>query len=84
MLTVTDYNFNTTVDIFPNPSDGIINVRFSNRIQGSIVVLNQLGQEVAAKNLGSSLQSSIDLSRLKPGIYFIKIGDRINTRIAIY
>jgi len=58
------------VEIFPNPSEGRINITEDNLpIQvKNITIINSLGKEVKSGN-----EHEIDLSHLQPGVYFVKI-----------
>lgn len=56
--------------IYPNPSNGIINIKFKNKIdEFEIKIFNLIGQElISVKN-----QKQIDIARLPLGQYFIKV-----------
>ena len=65
-------------DLFPNPTDGKVNLVVGETLQGDAVVevYNLLGEQMMAKNLGS-LQSgatcTLDLHHLTSGLYIIKL-----------
>ncbi len=59
------------VEYFPNPADGLMTVRAPNNID-AITVYNLMGQPVFFEK-GANTASSIDLSALKPGAYFLKV-----------
>ncbi|PLX14336.1 MAG: hypothetical protein C0598_01535 [Marinilabiliales bacterium] len=68
---VTDLGFS----VFPNPSQGIINIK-SNRnfIDSEIYVFDLSGRMVSSKIIKSNLsQISVDLNNLNNGIYFIEL-----------
>lgn len=56
------------IEVYPNPSDGVVHVR-SEVPLAQLRVYNILGQEI--KSLAAA--SSIDLSELNAGVYFLKI-----------
>ena len=57
--------------VYPNPVKDRLNLSASKEIKG-IIVYNLLGQEVLRETLNSS-NSSVDISKLKTGIYMIKV-----------
>lgn len=64
--------------IFPNPTDGEIRLRFEKEEQGKafVEVYNLLGEKMITKNvhpLPNGESVSLDLSRLTPGIYIVKL-----------
>jgi uncharacterized protein (TIGR02145 family) len=60
-------------NIYPNPSNGLINIAFAESIKDSrIDVINSFGQVVLTKKLNTS-NSTIDLSKLAKGMYFIRV-----------
>ena len=68
----------TSFDLFPNPTDGKVNLVVGETQQGKAVVevYNLLGERMMAKSLGHLQQSetiTLDLSRLAPGLYIIKL-----------
>ncbi|MCK9255634.1 MAG: C25 family cysteine peptidase [Bacteroidales bacterium] len=73
-LDLTDIESHTAnINIYPNPSTGIINIENENIIS-NISVFNNIGQMLENKNYKDS-NISIDLHNLPNGIYFIKITD---------
>ena len=55
--------------VFPNPTNGEINIQFSNEFKlQKVIIFNALGS-----NITSSFDSSIDISEYPKGIYFVKI-----------
>lgn len=60
------------VKVFPNPSEGIINVLASE--SGTFEVYNSMGQLIrSASSLPVNQQITIDLSHVASGVYFVKI-----------
>ena len=58
--------------VYPNPTNGILTVEFSQLLNGTITVLDGIGQLVSTQNI-SSLVQTIDLSSNAKGIYFLQI-----------
>jgi hypothetical protein len=72
---------NTQVAVYPNPTDGVINVEFKNEID-SIKVVNILGQviydeKVAVTAAGTT--QSINLSNFENGIYIVNVSNKEGT-----
>ncbi|MEO6884070.1 MAG: T9SS type A sorting domain-containing protein [Bacteroidia bacterium] len=64
---------NASINIFPNPNNGIFNVVQKNNFQKlNIEVYNVLGEKIIFQTLNSA-QTQIDLSAEAKGIYFCKI-----------
>lgn len=57
------------INIYPNPSSGTIN--FIDALEGRVEVYNNISQVVFVKNMEK--ESSINLSSLPAGIYFLKL-----------
>lgn len=65
-------------DLFPNPTDGKVNLVVGETVQGKAVVevYNLLGEQMMAKSLGHLQQGetiSLDLSHLVSGLYIVKL-----------
>lgn len=68
----------TRFDLFPNPTDGKVNLVAGETLQGKAVVevYNLLGERMMAKSLGHLQQGetiSLDLSHLVSGLYIVKL-----------
>ena len=65
-------------DLFPNPTDGKVNLVVGETVQGKAVVevYNLLGERMMAQNLGHLQQGetiTLDLSHLVSGLYIVKL-----------
>lgn len=65
---------NVYTKIYPNPSDGIINI-VSNGTNFSLSVYNAIGQEVISKIRLSLKKETVDLSELSNGVYLLRLKD---------
>ena len=72
---ISDLSFENTLNIFPNPSNGNITVKFENSTSKniSIKVINLLGEVVYLTNSYLNESTTIDLSNLANGFYHIQI-----------
>ena len=69
LLGVQEELLNTAITIYPNPTEGILNVTFTSDIQlQNIEVFS-----VAGKKIQTTQETSIDFSSLSRGIYFARI-----------
>ena len=84
MVSINNLESNSSIELYPNPSNGIVHIKSKEAMRGNMVVLSSLGQQVVVQKLNNTLQTSIDLSDFKAGIYYMKIGDSTTARVAIY
>ena len=60
--------------LYPNPSNGFMNISFSKTIhQADIKVIDMQGRIVFSLNNTSSLNESLDLNYLNSGTYFVSV-----------
>jgi uncharacterized protein YjdB len=69
---------NEDINLYPNPTTGVLNVEWKNQVQGNaaVVITDVLGREVytSALNITSaSGQTQINVEGLKPGVYEISV-----------
>jgi len=58
--------------VYPNPTNGIVTVEFSQLLDGTITVYNGVGQIVVSEKV-TTIKQTIDLSNNERGIYFFHI-----------
>lgn len=61
------------ISIFPNPNQGKLTIESQNDLLESILIRNELGQQVLFKNSIRKQKIGIDISPLPKGIYFIEV-----------
>lgn len=67
-------NNNTFLNVYPNPANNMLNIEFDSQFEkenATISISNMLGKEVIAINNITSNKTSIDVSSLVNGIYFV-------------
>jgi hypothetical protein len=74
-LSVQEKSVKPQIAVSPNPSSGLIRLSVSEAINGTLTISNIYGHEML-KLKDYQLSSSIDVSRLPSGFYFISYGDR--------
>ncbi len=80
-LSVDYFNIEDMIRIYPNPANGLVNIRinqFSGKLNVQVVDLN--GRVVySAPNTDFNIQTTLDLRHLQSGMYVVKInGDSLN------
>ena len=67
---------NNTVQVFPNPSKGIVTLTFSGIISEQVQIYNSLGQSLGYFNLDKSGDQvyQLDISALNEGLYYLASG----------
>ena len=66
------YTANSTINIYPNPSDGIINIEIENLNNTIIEIYNVSGRLASSKEINSKVER-IDISGFPKGIYVVKV-----------
>jgi hypothetical protein len=71
-LTVANVNNNATVNVYPNPANGILNVSLTGLNNGAaqVTIVNMLGQQVKmSSTTGGATQ--FDINELPTGCYIV-------------
>lgn len=82
---VKNAKLNEQITVFPNPSSGVINVKFGFEGEKEISVTNSLGARVSTITTSNETET-IDLGGYSKGIYFVKVSTKTesaNYRIVI-
>jgi hypothetical protein len=66
----------STISMFPNPSNGNLNINSSSTDLISVSVFNMIGEEVL--QFSGNIKIQQDISDLNTGIYLIQVGNGIN------
>ncbi|NVK27745.1 MAG: T9SS type A sorting domain-containing protein, partial [Flavobacteriia bacterium] len=76
-ISVDESAFGGSLNIFPNPSTGVITLSFElgSQAEVSVNVVNALGQHIMEIELGdvNSYEGQIDLSHLPKGVYILQV-----------
>ena len=74
---IDETNVINNVNIYPNPSNGLLNVNFNLLNPSNVVVsvYNMIGEKVVSYNKenASAVNTTLDLSKCASGVYFVKI-----------
>jgi hypothetical protein len=68
-----DENTNQNVSVYPNPSNGLVNIENLNNIENNIVIFDVVGKMVYSTTSSSSIV--IDLTENGNGVYIIEISN---------
>ncbi len=77
-------DFNKAIKVFPNPAHGDVTIQIDNKKVNSITILNALGKSIKVNPINAAQKEiKVDVSSLKPGLYFVKFvsGDDYKTTI---
>ncbi|MCH3882506.1 T9SS type A sorting domain-containing protein [Tenacibaculum aquimarinum] len=73
-LSLTDFDFEQEISIYPNPATVFVNIKsnISEKVK-SIEFYNALGQRIYYKNVFNTSDIKINVSDFRKGLYFIKV-----------
>ncbi|MCF8373157.1 MAG: T9SS type A sorting domain-containing protein [Bacteroidales bacterium] len=75
-ISIETYKSSDNIDIYPNPTEEILNIKLSDKIKGSteIVVNSVAGKRVKSQLLkASDGEIRIDIKDLRPGVYIVQL-----------
>ena len=69
---------NSIINVYPNPSKGVVNISFENAINDQLSIEDFTGKEIYTEQINQKNSSvkTIDFSKYSNGIYFIKISNQ--------
>lgn len=76
---VMESSAKTKFSIYPNPSGGIVGIKFDNKTKGifRVLIYTTLGQVVMSRDLGVDFGSPyMELTRLEAGVYWVRLTDK--------
>lgn len=71
IVTIKETSVDKSLKLFPNPTDGVLNVSTENLDYNTIRIISSVGKEINAISFQSSIK--IDVSAFESGLYFIEI-----------
>lgn len=73
-ITATLGKFDANISVYPNPAHGTATVEIKDAKVGYVSIRNSLGQNISAQAKGQGQEKlTLDVSSLKPGLYFVEI-----------
>jgi hypothetical protein len=69
---IQGHDASAAVTVYPNPSNGLVTVNVGRIVKSTVNVYNVVGAEVLVREFNSQ-SSTLDLSGLDAGVYFIKV-----------
>ncbi len=64
---------NLNLTAYPNPTTGTINVEYNSQTPVQFDVINMLGENVLSQNTDNTKNTTIDVSKLTKGLYFLQM-----------
>jgi hypothetical protein len=64
-------SFNLTA--YPNPTNGLLNVKYTSNTPVQFDVINMLGENVFSQKTNNTKNTTIDVSNLNKGFYFLQM-----------
>jgi len=74
-----------SINVYPNPANGELNVSFTSRANADVTLTNMVGQVVATQNVNTGM-ATFNTAALPAGIYIYTIvagGERITGRVVV-
>jgi uncharacterized Ntn-hydrolase superfamily protein len=62
----------SSVELFPNPSKGFLNIKFNDEVPDELELYNILGESMISTNTNIQRFQKLDLSGFPEGLYFLK------------
>jgi hypothetical protein len=72
---------NEHLSVFPNPSDGNLNISSSEEAISAITVSDAIGKDVFSQNIDNQYNLSLNLSFLPQGVYVLSVKKERTTSI---
>lgn len=72
---INDVNAASSVAVYPNPSNGVINVQMGENLKDNAVITisNAIGEVVAVRNAKGQYKEQFNISSYAEGVYFVNI-----------
>lgn len=74
-LATNSYNFNSELNVYPNPSKTIFNIEIGNN--ATIAIFDMVGKEIITRKITLGIYQ-VDMSNYSPGIYLLKVTNENN------
>ena len=72
-MSLNEINFKNQVDLYPNPADDHIKIRYLNILPNSYKIFDLNGRLIYSKAVNSNNDLEVDVSGFERGFYFIAI-----------
>ncbi|MAP80273.1 MAG: regulator [Aequorivita sp.] len=82
LLSVNENNL-ITFAVTPNPAEDIVNISSKETPLQTIEIYNVLGQKIINLNFSNSFSENLDVSKLQPGTYILKINNTTTKHLLV-
>ncbi|MBC7448956.1 MAG: T9SS type A sorting domain-containing protein, partial [Hymenobacteraceae bacterium] len=65
-------DFNNAIKLYPNPTEGRVNVELGTAKVGQLTVINALGRAIYARPAVGAATATLDVTGLPAGLYFVR------------
>lgn len=70
---VNDFEYETNINVYPNPSSGIFNIEFDNVIDDAVLTIMDInGRLISNTQIQNAMKASVEINEA-PGIYLLTI-----------
>lgn len=77
---INNTNSENTVEIYPNPSTGLFNIKLNTNEKVTLTISDMVGKTIGTKVINSDSKFAIDLSDFSNGTYFLKFSSNLGVR----
>lgn len=70
---ITENTGNNVANVYPNPTEGMVNLKFTGNYDGKLEVYNAIGQLIMKRSIENKDQVELNLSNEANGVYMIKL-----------
>ena len=77
-MSLNEINFSNQVDLYPNPSDDYIKIRYKNILPNSYKIFDLNGRLINSKIINNEDDLEINVGSFERGLYFISISSGEN------
>lgn len=76
---LNEYTSDLQLKAYPNPTTGLVNIKYTSQSPVQFEVINMLGEKVLIQNTNNTQNFTIDVSSLTKGIYFLRMSTDAKT-----
>lgn len=82
-LSSTEFNNESAIKVYPNPTNGLVNIQFPNGFKGSYSLFDRMGKQILTQ-ISSSIETQISLEKYASGMYLLVLSNENGKQIQTY